>query len=111
MLRKVWPTGIPAESYGAAVVMVLEVVGWEEKPPRHQRVGLLVGDMLKARGPMTYAQLQEATRLSVGAVANGLKACGAVVVRQSSNGKSGKGSKPINWYGLPGVHGEEIRHG
>lgn len=110
-LKEGWPGGLPVADYGKAVAMVLAAMGWKPKPPKHQRVGRLVAGLLKEHGPMTYAQIEKAARLSAGSVANGLKTCGAVVVRQQPNGKKGKGGgKPVNWYGLPGVHGQEVRH-
>lgn len=107
MLLAVWPHAISAFDYAAAVRGVLAAVGWRPPPPKNQRVGMLVAEQLRTSGPMTYAMLQDLTGLSVGAVANGLKACGAIVVRQTRPSRSGKGSgKATNWYGLP-----EVRHG
>lgn len=101
VVRAGWPDGVHPRDIGRVVAVVLEAAGWVPPPPPHQRVGGLVHDLLKQR-PMTYAELQLATRLSVGAVANGLKACGAVVVRTIPSRRTGKGSgKPTNVYGLP----------
>lgn len=101
-LKAFKPETIFAHDYPTAVRLVLAAVGWAPPPPKNQRVGLLVASCLQARGAMTYAALQTATGLSVGAVANGLKACGAVIVRQERKKADGKGSsKPTNWYGLP----------
>ncbi|MBN9687159.1 MULTISPECIES: hypothetical protein [unclassified Corallococcus] len=102
LLQAAFPGGITVAEFERAAAVVLKAVGWTPKPPPHQRVGALVRDALKGRGPMTYEQLQEATGLSVGAVSNGLKASGAIVVRQFHRKSSGSGSgKPTNVYGLP----------
>lgn len=102
LLQAAFPGGITVAEFERAAAVVLKAVGWKPKPPPHQRVGSLVRDALKRRGAMTYEQLQTATGLSVGAVANGLKASGAIVVRQFHRKSAGSGcGKPTNVYGLP----------
>lgn len=102
VLKAFKPETIFAHDYEVAVRLILEAVGWRPPPPPHQRVGRVVAGLLAARGAMTYAALQSASGLSVGAVANGLKACGAVVVRKEHKQRHGKGSgKPTFWYALP----------
>jgi hypothetical protein len=101
VVRAGWPDGIHPRDVERVVAVVLEAAGWKPPPPPHQRVGGIIRDLLKQR-PMTYAALQKATGLSVGAVANGLKACGAVVVRKDRLIPNGKGGgKPTYTYGLP----------
>lgn len=99
LLCETWPDGIPAAHYSRAVSIVLQSIGWTPPLPKHHRVGALVAGLL-AHGPMTYAMLEQATRLSTNSVARGLKACGAVVVREERK-KIGRG-RATRWYGLPG---------
>lgn len=106
LLKAAWPDGIPVEHYERATAIVLQAIGWQPKPPKYQRVGELVGALLRQKGPMTYEELQRATRLSVGSVSNGIKACGAVVMRRERR----KGSpRDVLWYGIPAEVKEATR--